>query len=70
MWDTLRELGAWDDTLIVVTADHGEQLGDHGLIQKVGYWESSYHIVGIVRDPSSPDAARAASSTGSPRTST
>jgi arylsulfatase A-like enzyme len=56
VWDTLREIGAWDDTLIVVTADHGEQLGDHGLIQKLGYWESSYHILGIVRDPSSPSA--------------
>jgi arylsulfatase A-like enzyme len=51
MWDELRARGMWDDTLIVVTADHGEQLGDHGLIQKLGYFEQSYHILGIVRDP-------------------
>jgi arylsulfatase A-like enzyme len=56
MWHALRERGEWDDTLIVVTADHGEQLGDHGLVQKLGYWESSYHIVGIVRDPTAPSA--------------
>ncbi len=26
----LRQRGAWDETLIVVTADHGEELADHG----------------------------------------
>ncbi len=31
VWDTLRELGMWDDTMIIVTSDHGEMLGDHGL---------------------------------------
>lgn len=56
VWAELRERGLWDDTLIVVTADHGEQLGDHGLIQKVGYFEQSYHIVGIIRDPLHPQA--------------
>lgn len=50
----LQTSGAWDDTLIVVTADHGEMLGDHGLIEKLGYWEQSYAIVGIVRDPAHP----------------
>ncbi len=32
--DTLRETGLHDETLIIFTADHGEHLGDHGLIQK------------------------------------
>ncbi len=54
LWRRLRDRGMWDDTLIVVTADHGDQLGDHGLSQKLGYWEQSYHIVGIVRDPRHP----------------
>ena len=40
----------------MVTADHGEMLGDHGLQQKLGYWEESYAIPCIVRDPSRPDA--------------
>lgn len=52
----LEDLGVWDDTIVVVTSDHGEQLGDHGLIQKLGYFEESYHIVGIVRDPARPGA--------------
>ena len=51
LWQALRDAGLWEDTVIVVTADHGEQLGDHGLINKVGFFESSYHVPGIVRDP-------------------
>ena len=51
LWEALRRSGQWEDTFIVVTADHAEQLGDQGLIQKLGFYESSYHIVGIVRDP-------------------
>jgi arylsulfatase A-like enzyme len=47
----LKGSGAWDHTVIVVTSDHGEQLGDHGLIGKLGFVESSYRILGIVRDP-------------------
>ena len=49
--DTLIEQGMWDDTFIVITADHGEQLGDQGTIGKGGLFEASYHIPGIVRDP-------------------
>jgi arylsulfatase A-like enzyme len=51
LWQALRDREMWDDTMIVVTADHAEQLGDQGLIQKLGYFEQSYHIVGIVRHP-------------------
>jgi len=54
--DWLSASGQWDDTLIVVTADHGDQMGDHGLIEKLGYFDQSYRIVGIVRDPSHPGA--------------
>ena len=54
LWDALAATQAWDDTMIVVTADHGEQLGDHGYIQKAGFFEQSHHVVGIVRDPAAP----------------
>jgi arylsulfatase A-like enzyme len=47
----LQASGDWDDTFVVVTSDHGEQLGDHGLIQKFGWFESSYHVLGVIRDP-------------------
>ena len=52
----LEESGQWDDTLIVLTCDHGEQLGDHHLLGKVGYFDQSFHIPMIVRDPR-PQAA-------------
>jgi arylsulfatase A-like enzyme len=50
----LRERGEWDSTLVIVTADHADQLGDHGLVEKLGFFEQSYHILGIVRDPHRP----------------
>lgn len=51
LWDALQELGLWDDTVVIVTADHGEQLGDHGLREKVGWFEESHHIPLLWRDP-------------------
>jgi arylsulfatase A-like enzyme len=54
IWEALRESGEWDNTVVVVVADHAELLGDHGLKEKVGYWDTSQHIVGIVRDPRHP----------------
>jgi len=56
IWDWLQETGQWDNTMIVVVADHAELLGDHGLREKVGYWDTSQHIVGIVRDPRNSEA--------------
>lgn len=56
IWDELRRRGEWQSTFIVVTADHAEQLGDQGLQGKVGYFEASYHILGIIRDPAQADA--------------
>jgi arylsulfatase A-like enzyme len=54
VWAMLAERGMWDDTLVVVTADHADQLGDHGLVDKPGWFEECHHILGIVRDPSRP----------------
>ena len=56
VWAALEAAGAWEDTLIVVTSDHGEQLGDHGLIGKLAWFEASYHVPCIARDPRTPDA--------------
>jgi arylsulfatase A-like enzyme len=54
LFEGLRRLGMWEDTVIVVTSDHGEQLGDQGTLGKGGFFESSYHVLGIVRDPRHP----------------
>lgn len=47
----LRERGLDRSTLIVLTSDHGEMGGDHWLTEKLGYWDESFHIPMIVRDP-------------------
>jgi arylsulfatase A-like enzyme len=53
----LKLEGLWDDTLIIFTSDHGEQLGDHWLLGKSGYFDQSYSVPLIVRDPR-PEADR------------
>lgn len=50
--DKLKEWGLYDDTLIVVTADHGEMLGDHWMLGKQGYFDEAYNVPLILRDPS------------------
>jgi arylsulfatase A-like enzyme len=55
----LKQTGRWDNTLIVFTSDHGEQMGDHWLLGKCGYFDASYRIPLIVRDPrKAADGAR------------
>ena len=57
VWQALRDRGLWDDTIVILTSDHGEQLGDHGMIQKMGWFEESFHIPLIIRDPRRPQSA-------------
>ena len=53
--DWLRETGAMDETIIVLTSDHGEMLGDFGLWGKSSYHDAAFHVPLIVR---LPDGAR------------
>ena len=39
--------------LSIFTSDHGEQLGHHHLLGKLGYFDDSYHVPLIVRLPAS-----------------
>lgn len=50
----LKETGQYDDTLIVLQADHGEMLGDHYLWGKQHIYDPSFHIPLIIRDPLNP----------------
>ncbi|HMK96406.1 MAG TPA: sulfatase-like hydrolase/transferase, partial [Acidimicrobiales bacterium] len=46
-------------TLVVLTSDHGDMAGDHWLVEKCGYWDESFHVPLVVRDPSpSADGTR------------
>ncbi len=55
LFRALKTSGAWDETLIVFTSDHGEQIGDHWLIGKLGYFDESFHVPMIVFNPA-PEA--------------
>ncbi|MEM7091655.1 MAG: sulfatase-like hydrolase/transferase [Actinomycetota bacterium] len=47
----LESLGQLDSTWIVYSADHGEMLGDHGLMAKMNFYRSSVRVPLIVRPP-------------------
>ena len=47
----LREQGLLDNTVVALTADHGELLGSHGLLAKQRPWEESSGIPLIVSGP-------------------
>jgi arylsulfatase A-like enzyme len=49
--DYLKATGQYDDTLIIVTGDHGEMLGDHFLWGKETVYDPCFHVPLIIRDP-------------------
>ncbi|TVQ57249.1 MAG: phosphonate monoester hydrolase [Rhodobacteraceae bacterium] len=54
--DWLDETGQADRTLVIVTADHGEMLGDQGMWGKESVFLPAHHVPLIVRDPRRPGA--------------
>jgi arylsulfatase A-like enzyme len=54
----LKETGQYDRTLIIVTSDHAEMLGDHYVWGKEIYFDGSFHLPLIIRDPR-PEARHA-----------
>lgn len=55
----VEDLGLAEDTIIIFTSDHGEHLGDHGLIQKgpPGY-DSCARVPLIISRPGMPSAGQ------------
>lgn len=51
IFDWLKKTGQWDETLIVVTSDHGEMLGDHFMWGKETIYDQCFHVPLIIRDP-------------------
>jgi choline-sulfatase len=55
----LRRLGVLDDTLVVLTADHGESLGEHGeKTHAVFVYDATVHVPLILRLPGLVPAGR------------
>lgn len=57
--DALRDEGVLDDTIVVITSDHGENLGDHGRYDH--RWDLHLplvHVPLVIRFPRAMDAVR------------
>ncbi len=59
LFRALREADLWDETLVVVTADHGEEFFEHGWKgHKNNLYVESVHVPLVVKLPGSPAPAR------------
>ncbi len=55
----VEDLGLLDNTMVIVLSDHGEPLGEHGIVKKVRPWpyEELSHFALLLRPPDSLDLA-------------
>ena len=55
LFDWMEKTGRMDDTMIVLTSDHGDFLGDHWMGEKTFFHDASTKVPLIIYDPS-PEA--------------
>lgn len=57
----LKERGLWEQTLLIVTSDHGEFFGEHGLVEhSKDVYEEVLHVPLVVKWPGETSAVRVA----------
>jgi len=57
--DRLQPAGELDDTVVVLTADHGEQLGEHGLLKHMYFhFETCLRVPLVIAGPGVPEGRR------------
>ena len=54
----LDEAGIRDDTIVLITSDHGEELWEHGYFGHHRVWEETMHIPLLVQLPDGPRGVR------------
>lgn len=54
--DALESKGLMSNTWIVFSADHGEMLGDHGLLAKKNFYEGAVNVPCLFRPPGGGDS--------------
>ena len=66
--DSLKERGLLEDSLVIVTADHGEYLGEHGLVEhSKDVYQAATHVPLLIKAPGQTRAARVSSPVSSAR---
>lgn len=59
LWQRLDDYDLWDDTLVIITADHGEELTEHDMwYDHHGLYETNLHVPLIMVDPEFPAGER------------
>ena len=61
LFQTMKEEGLWDNTMVIFAADHGEFGGQFRSFYKGLPYEGSTHVPLIIRDPRSSEEGRACS---------
>jgi arylsulfatase A-like enzyme len=52
LFEFMRRIGVMNDTVVIVTSDHGENFGEYGLIEHtLGLYNSLLHVPLIIRYP-------------------
>ncbi|MQY78139.1 MAG: sulfatase-like hydrolase/transferase [Bacteroidetes bacterium] len=56
----LQETGQWDNTIVIFTSDHGDMVGSHGMIWKLGTcgYEELFRVPAIIKVPGILDKNR------------
>ncbi|MEK7744849.1 MAG: sulfatase [Elusimicrobiota bacterium] len=53
--DDLKARGLWDNTVVIITGDHGDSLGEHGILGHMeGLYQSTIHVPLLLRHPRVP----------------
>ena len=55
--DELKRSGRYDSTMIIITSDHGDSLGDHWIYGRRGPFDDHFKVPCIIRDPRPAAAA-------------
>lgn len=59
LWSLLKELGLWENTAIIITADHAEEFYEHGRnSHKNSLYTESVHVPLIIKLPKTYEARR------------
>jgi len=52
--EALKKRGSWENTVVVFSVDHGDRMGEHGIVSKCGFEEGSVRVPLIIGGPAVP----------------